>query len=72
MHKEVEMDVRMMMGACVLLAMFVIVGEACTRPQRQVVRTVLDLADAVCGDNDTPEECLTKCQTELARQEKRP
>ncbi len=47
-----------------------VVIPACTAPQRQIVRSVLDLADQVCGDNDSLEQCLHKCQDEAARRGK--
>lgn len=46
-----------------------LVCMSCTAPQRRVVRTVLDLADTVCGDNDTVDDCLAKCQAEQIRRD---
>jgi len=36
--------------------------SSCTPTQRAVVRSVVDLVDEVCGDNDSLDDCLTKAQ----------
>lgn len=42
--------------------------SACTRQQREIVRTVVDLVDQVCGDKDSVDECLGKAQAHRAAQ----
>ena len=38
----------------------------CTKAQRAVVRSVVDLVDEVCGDNDSVDDCLGKAQAKRA------
>lgn len=42
------------------------ISSSCTRQQRAIVRTVVDLVDQVCGDRDTLDECLGKAQAARA------
>lgn len=53
--------------ACMVACNIGILAVACTYPQRAIVRSVLELADEVCGENDTVEGCLHKCQDEQAK-----
>jgi hypothetical protein len=39
---------------------------SCTKQQRAIVRTVVDIVDQVCGDQDNVDECLGKAQAARA------
>ena len=39
---------------------------SCTKEQRAIVRTVVDIVDQVCGDKDSVDECLGKAQAARA------
>lgn len=49
-----------------LLTLGAILHVSCTKGQRQIVRTVVDLVDQVCGDRDSVDECLGKAQAARA------
>lgn len=40
---------------------------ACTPAQRNIVRSVVDLVDEVCGDSDSIDTCLGKATAARAR-----
>jgi hypothetical protein len=67
MKKKIEI-VPLIMTALVLVGVFAITAPlalstgACTPTQRAVVRSVVDLVDEVCGDQDSLDDCLTKAQ----------
>jgi len=52
--------------AYAILFVWMVALVACTKEQRAIVRTVVDIVDQVCGDKDSVDECLGKAQAARA------
>lgn len=52
--------------AYLFLMVWMVTLISCTKEQRAIVRTVVDIVDQVCGDKDSVDECLGKAQAARA------
>jgi hypothetical protein len=52
--------------AYAILVVWMVALVSCTKEQRSIVHTVVDIIDQVCGDKDTVDECLGKAQAARA------
>lgn len=52
--------------AYAILIVWMVALVSCTKEQRSIVHTVVDIIDQVCGDKDTVDECLGKAQAARA------